>query len=352
MEKKTKSRFFKKIYNIALEKIFSLINGKFSISKIEKYFILGTKIFNKKKFKIFQIKNGKIYLDSSEEKYFYIKDNLILKNLSIDTEKLGKNSNILKFGITKFIKKKNLKVISIVSGRDAKNNYYHWLIDVLPKILILEDEIKKNKIKNILVPNYEKRYQVESLSCFFKKNDTNFINLSQNKFLQFDNVIFCTNNSNFEFYNYDLLKKFQNKILKYIKLKKIKAKYDYKKIYIDRFDANKKKDRFLVNEKKLKNKLKKEGFKFITLSNYSFFEQVLIFNNAKLIVGLHGAGLANILFVKKTTKIIELTNSEWPDMYYKLSRCLNLNYNKIICNKVYKNLNIVECSIQKIMRKI
>jgi len=352
LEKKTKSRFFKKIYNIALEKIFSLINGKFSISKIEKYFILGTKIFNKKKFKIFQIKNGKIYLDSSEEKYFYIKDNLILKNLSIDTEKLGKNSNILKFGITKFIKKKNLKVISIVSGRDAKNNYYHWLIDVLPKILILEDEIKKNKIKNILVPNYEKRYQVESLSCFFKKNDTNFINLSQNKFLQFDNVIFCTNNSNFEFYNYDLLKKFQNKILKYIKLKKIKAKYDYKKIYIDRFDANKKKDRFLVNEKKLKNKLKKEGFKFITLSNYSFFEQVLIFNNAKLIVGLHGAGLANILFVKKTTKIIELTNSEWPDMYYKLSRCLNLNYNKIICNKVYKNLNIVECSIQKIMRKI
>jgi len=352
LEKKTKSRFFKKIYNIALEKIFSLINGKFSISKIEKYFILGTKIFNKKKFKIFQIKNGKIYLDSSEEKYFYIKDNLILKNLSIDTEKLGKNSNILKFGITKFIKKKNLKVISIVSGRDEKNNYYHWLIDVLPKNLILEDEIKKNKIKNILVPNYEKRYQVESLSCFFKKNDTNFINLSQNKFLQFDNVIFCTNNSNFEFYNYDLLKKFQNKILKYIKLKKIKAKYDYKKIYIDRFDANKKKDRFLVNEKKLKNKLKKEGFKFITLSNYSFFEQVLIFNNAKLIVGLHGAGLANILFVKKTTKIIELTNSEWPDMYYKLSRCLNLNYNKIICNKVYKNLNIVECSIQKIMRKI
>lgn len=352
MEKKTKSRFFKKIYNIALEKIFSLINGKFSISKIEKYFLLGTKIFNKKKFKIFQIKNGKIYLDSSEEKYFYIKDNLILKNLSIDTEKLGKNSNILKFGITKFIKKKSFKVISIVSGRDAKNNYYHWLIDVLPKILILEDQIKKNKIKNILVPNYEKRYQIESLSCFFKKNDTNFINLSQNKFLQFDNVIFCTNNSNFEFYNYDLLKKFKNRILKYIKLKKIKAKYDYKKIYIDRFDANKKKDRFLANEKKLKNKLKKEGFKFITLSNYSFFEQVLIFNNAKLIVGLHGAGLANILFVKKSTKIIELTNSEWPDMYYKLSKCLNLNYNKIICNKVNKNSNIIECSTQKIMRKI
>ena len=45
--------------------------------------------------------------------YFYIKDNLILKNLSIDTEKLDKNSNILKFGITKFIKKKVLRLFQL-----------------------------------------------------------------------------------------------------------------------------------------------------------------------------------------------------------------------------------------------
>ena len=120
MEKKTKFRFFKKIYNIALKKIFSLINGKFYVSKFDKNFLLGTKIFKKKKFKIFQIKNGKIYLDSSEEKYFYIKENLILKNLSIDTEKLGKNSNILKFGITKFIKKKISKLFQLFREETQK----------------------------------------------------------------------------------------------------------------------------------------------------------------------------------------------------------------------------------------
>ena len=69
-------------------------------------------------------------------------------------------------------------------------------------------------------------------------------------------------------------------------------------------------------------------------------------------MGLHGAGLANILFAKKSTKIIELTNSEWPDMYYKLSKCLDLNYKKVLCNKVNKNLNIIECAIQNILRKI
>ncbi len=64
------------------------------------------KNLEKKKYEIFQVKDGKIYLDSSEEKYFYIKENVILKKLSIDTKKLDKNTNVLKFGITKFIKKK------------------------------------------------------------------------------------------------------------------------------------------------------------------------------------------------------------------------------------------------------
>ena len=108
MEKKIKFKFLKKIYIIILKKIFNVINGKFSISNQEKKFIINEKKFGKKKYKIFQIKDGKIYLDSSEEKYFYIKKNSIFKKLSIDTKKLDKNTNILKFGITKFLKKKKL----------------------------------------------------------------------------------------------------------------------------------------------------------------------------------------------------------------------------------------------------
>ena len=179
MEKNIKFKFLKKIYSIILKKIFYLINGKFSISHQAKNFIIDKQKFGKKIYKIFEIKNGKIYLDSSEEKYFYIKENLILKKLSIDTEKLNKNTNIFKFGITKFIKRKNYNVVSIVSGKDAKNNYYHWLIDVLPRILILEKKIQKKHINNILVPNYEKKYQAQSLKCFFEKGNINFINLSR-----------------------------------------------------------------------------------------------------------------------------------------------------------------------------
>lgn len=352
MQKKIKFKFFKKIYNSFLAFIFFFINGKFYINNQEKNFIIDKKKIGKKTYKVFQIYKGKIFIDSSEEKYFYIKDNSILKKLSIDTKKLNNNSNIFKFGITKFLKKKNFNVISIISGRDAKNNYYHWLIDVLPRIFILSDKIKKNKFNNILVPNYEKKYQIESLKCFFIKANTNFINLSKNKYLQFSNIIFSSNNSDFEFYNYDLLKKLQNKILNYIRVKKIYPKNCFDKIYINRIDSNKKKDRFLINENELTLKIKKKGFKCLTLSNYSFYEQAIIFNNAKIIIGLHGAGLANILFAKKNTKIIELTTGEWPNMYYKLSKCLKLNYKKVLCYKEHKKSNSVKCSIDTVLSKI
>ena len=98
--------------------------------------------------------------------------------------------------------------------------------------------------------------------------------------------------------------------------------------------------------------MKKKGFKSIRLSDYSFFQQALIFNNTKSIISLHGAGLANILFAKKNTKIIELTNYQWPNLYQKLSKCLNLNYKKILCDKIEKKSNIVICPIQTILSKI
>ena len=71
-------------------------------------------------------------------------------------------------------------------------------------------------------------------------------------------------------------------------------RYDSKLIFI-----NKKKNRF-------NNKIfKKKGFKFVNLESYSFINQIKLFNSAKIIAGVHGAGFANIIFCKKNTSIIE-----------------------------------------------
>ena len=230
MEKEKKFKFLKNIYVSVLKNIFFFINGDFHFSDLEKKFIIKKKKFGTKNYKIFKIENGKIYLDTSEGRYFYIRENLILKNFSKDTKKLKKNTSIIKYGITKFIKKKNFDVVSIISGRDSSNNYYHWLIDVLPRLLILEDFFGTDKFKYLLVPNYKKKYQIESLNCFLKKKNTKFINLYHNKYLQFKSITFSSDESSYEFYNFELLKKLKIKIFSYIRLKKIVTRNTFKKM--------------------------------------------------------------------------------------------------------------------------
>ena len=51
---------------------------------------------------------------------------------------------------------------------------------------------------------------------------------------------------------------------------------------------------------------KEKGFSILTLSDLSFIDQTKLFYNASEIVGLHGAGFANLVFCKPGTKILEL----------------------------------------------
>ena len=68
----------------------------------------------------------------------------------------------------------------------------------------------------------------------------------------------------------------------------------------------------------------------MSLSNYSFKDQVKMFNNAKLVVGLHGSGFANLVFSKPRTKVIELSSKYSGNAVHYLAKKCQLNYNKIV----------------------
>ena len=290
-------------------------------------------------------------MDTSEEKYFYIYDNKIIKKISIDAKNLNSDSNIFKYGILKFCKHFDGEVFSIISGRDAKNNYYHWIIDVLPRLIILEKQLKNKKNINLLVPAYNKPYHISSLKPFFK-NCVNYISLNKNKFLSFNEIILTSNNNNYIFLNKVLLFKLKNKFIKYIKKNKISSSFKPSKIYISREDSNIFKNRSILNEKVLKKELKNRGFKIIQLSKLNFFKQILLFQNAKIIIGMHGAGLTNILFCNKKTRIVEITHKDWPNMYLKLARKLGLSYERILGKKESVNSNRIEILIKNFNKYI
>ena len=51
-----------------------------------------------------------------------------------------------------------------------------------------------------------------------------------------------------------------------------------------------------------------------------------------MIVGVHGAGLANLAFASKGAVVYELFSEQFqPDMYERLSLLAGLDYYKIVC---------------------
>jgi hypothetical protein len=74
-----------------------------------------------------------------------------------------------------------------------------------------------------------------------------------------------------------------------------------------------------------------DKFEAVYLEHIPFDKQVLYFNNCKTIIGIHGAGIANVLFCKEQTKFIEISFNmyyEWFDIVFR-----NLNINHIKCNE-------------------
>ena len=81
-------------------------------------------------------------------------------------------------------------------------------------------------------------------------------------------------------------------------------------IYIGRNDTN---ARTVKNEAQLMSQMKDRGFEILTLSEMSVRDQMLAFSNARIVIGPHGAGMANILYSSDQTILVELLQSTYAN---------------------------------------
>lgn len=98
------------------------------------------------------------------------------------------------------------------------------------------------------------------------------------------------------------------------------------KIYISRRDSG----RMPNNELEIETLLSDAGFQIVQLSEYSLLEQITLFKNASVIVGTHGAGLANLAWCDaSTTRVIEIKQDNHPKCFEWLAIQAGLNYTKV-----------------------
>ena len=118
--------------------------------------------------------------------------------------------------------------------------------------------------------------------------------------------------------------------------KKKNCNVKVKKIFIDRSESENKHCQ-LINNDQIKNYLFKRGFKSIKVGKLDFLDQISLFNNAKIIIGPHGAAFTNLIFCKKNTKVIEIKPVNRPNNFKEISKAHNLIYKQIVTPPIKKN---------------
>ena len=330
MKKKKLTRFYKVLITFLFKLIYGKING---IENGEKYKQSVKFTGTKKKYHIYNIKASRLYTDTIHDTAF-IKSNYIIDGPSFQIRNLinsnVKNNKVIIFNTPRFKKKLRGLTLSILTGGAGNNNYWHWMYDVLPRLAIIQKKYNLGKIDNFLVPDLKYNFQIETLKLLniYKKS------LPSVKYRHTESEILLSTDHPWQFSNsaHNDINNIPKWISLWIRTTFLKNrkfnKSNYKKIYIDRSDTkfNYLNKRKIKNEEEIKDYLKNKGFKILSLSKFKIIDQIKIFNSAKIIVGNHGAGFANIVYCKKNTKVIEFTNKYTAKVIKKVCSDINLNY--------------------------
>ncbi len=339
-------RFINKIYFFIVKIIFDLIYQNLKISDI-KFFEKNVKITkiklnpdSNKNYKIYELNKGRIYSDLSQH-VAVIKDKYIMKYLSTqitDNHLVDVAYNkILKTGTRKLIQQKiSGNVLSLVQGTSAINNYGHWMLDIIPKMILTEKHKDLKSFDAIYLPNIKKQFQIDSLKYFdidfskvidgsvIRHIHANQITIPEHPYWRLNEFQLDTVSN----IDSDIVNKIRSKFLN-----KSSNNNKKRKLFIDRSDSI-----FLhsqiENYNQISSLLKKYNFEKIKLTNLTFEEQITYFNEAEIIVGAHGAGLCNLIFCSPKTRIIELTSHNYKcDVFRNISSINNLNYFNLISSK-------------------
>ena len=336
------NKTFQKIYKKIIQNIFKLIYGKVSYypnsnktSAIKKI-IIKNKNFNNKKYFTYKIDKGRVYTDCIQNvasisnnilhgpsSFQYAKDKIISPRFNA----------VLEDGTPRVRKEYNGTILSLIQGASGEN-YFHWLMDILPRIKICSENYPINKINYFYIPN-PSAAQRESLNLLGIKKKK-IINSKLLRHIIADEIIFTTHPWCDKGKFNDQSNKLTDWSVFWLREKFLKFKKKFKtsdRIFLDRSDN---KYPRLNNYHQIRKKLEKQNFQFIELSKLSFVKQIYLFWNAKYIIGPHGAAFTNLVFCKPRTNVIELKPYNHPGKYYeRISKINKLNYKSIYSPKKY-----------------
>ncbi len=311
----------------------------FMQSKINKKILIKKKVFLKKKNLIFfSIKRNK------PNYYHFIEDNLIPFVEFLENFKKINLTIATRFDLSEPIKN-YLKILSKIYKfkilKLDKNKVYNFNY----LLFVNGNQIQRLRIEE---KNTDKLLQKKNIKNI--KDIYSIYSVPKGKIIKKENTIYKVGNASRRYLNsstsYEKFNLFQKKLINLIKVKTKTPE----KMFICRKQNNLSHDkknnfssRILINENEIRKELK--DYTFLYLEDMSVENQIITFNSAKIIVGMSGAGLTNILYCKRNTKIIELRPEFFGynyNYFSDIAKIKSLKFYPLICQS--NNTNDIKLS--------
>lgn len=205
--------------------------------------------------------------------------------------------------------------IGIAVTPEAPGNYYHWLLDAVPRLLLLRHATGNfANYDSVLINGSRTGYETESLAV---------IGVPPEK------IRYVDTHDRFRIAS-ALIPSMDHRAptiapWKIAALRQLVIDGSaQRRLYISRRRAP---VRRIANEDEIAPLLRAYGFEIIQLEEYSWSEQARIFAGAEIVIAPHGAALANAAFSPAGTRMIEIsTRAGYRDWYLHLAAAGQLNY--------------------------
>lgn len=224
-------------------------------------------------------------------------------------------------------------------------NYYHWLLECLPKVLgfdIAQQEL--GVTPTILVPEHAPPWVRESLKL--AGVDRSRIAACTGGVTHVDRFYVPTYPEPSRLECVGLRQRMRDNLTDHITGTRQELP---ERIFVSRQNAN---VRRIKNWNEVTRVLNRYDIVPYALEEHSVKEQIRLFTSANLVVGPHGAGLANIVFGNDCT-VFELFGHKQKTTFYRLAKVMGLEYHAMFANHERRDIVIdiprLEAKLQGIL---
>ncbi len=193
--------------------------------------------------------------------------------------------------------------------------FYHWLIEDFPAFL---QALNYSPDARVLVRRRSPKFVIDALQLLGISAESAPLVFSQKNF------VFASKGSAMAANAVDVrtLREFQKRSVTSKSMEPQNSR-----IYISRrLDG-----RFPKNEHEIEALVTSLGFEILNLQDMTFSEQIDRLSRATVVVGTHGAGLANIVWCRAgSARLVEITRAKFPQCFARLADVASVRYSAIV----------------------